>query len=93
MITLEEAKRAWETKKPVEYHHPMAVKPVICTIGAFEVNKRLNRLSHLMLIQPPGNSYIRTRPAFVSLRPSHSEELTKALADLDQLRKEGVEFD
>ena len=93
MITVEEAERAWKTKEPVEYHHPMAVKPVVCTVAGFEVFKRISRVSRIVLLQPPGNSFIRTRPEFVTVSHRRSPELEKALPDLDQLRKEGVEFD
>ena len=87
MISVEEAERAWKTKEPVEYHHPMAVKPVVCTVAGFEVFKRIRRVSRIVLLQPPGNSFIRTRPEFVTVPHRRSPELEKALALLDEIEE------
>ena len=100
MITLEQAKEAWKNKSPVLFHHPMMIRPIVCTVGGIEYSKRLNRLTKVILIQPPtGNSYIKTYPEHVSLQAAVGEEkpvlgkirkeVNDALEELGRLKKEG----
>ncbi|MBR6968506.1 MAG: hypothetical protein IKH78_08230 [Ruminococcus sp.] len=97
MITLEQAKEAWEKKTPVLFDHPMMTRPIVCTIGGIEFSKRLNRVIRLTLKQPPTeSSYIRTYPAYVFLpkeKPRFGAEVTQALEELGKLKEKGCHFD
>lgn len=75
MISLEEALRAYHSKTPVFYDHPLSTKPIVCTVGGIEFSKHSGRLRRIVLVQPPSkNSYIRTRPEYVSMLEKTEEE-------------------
>ena len=81
MITLDEAKEAFEKKTPVLFNHPMMTQPVICTVGGIEFSKNSKRLSRVLLRQSP-NSIIKTKPEYVFTKVRHSKEVTEALEEL-----------
>ena len=96
MISLKEAKKAWQEKTPVFFKHPMLDHPIKCTIGAIEYSKRNNRLLRVTLIQAPGNSFIKTTPDRVCLSANqvpekgYTPELWHAITKVEMTRNEGL---
>lgn len=102
MITLEEAIKAWKSKTTVINGHPMIINPIKCRIVRIEYLEKANRLLRIVLLQPPGNSYIRALPEHISLESENiaekpvigkfSKEVNAALEELERIKAEGFQF-
>lgn len=98
MITLSEAIKAYKSKAPVIFSHPMQIKPIECRIAEVLFRKSTNKLVRLVLEQQPG-SYIKTLPEYVFIPEEHhaerpetgkfGKEVSEALEVLGQLKEIG----